>query len=105
MFLGRNRVGRRLGHALYDLHVGHIQLVAAVRPLVGAHLALDNHAGFLGQSFNRVENIRRNGVLRHHALNDAGAIAELREQELAALAKVVEPAADGDGLAFVFADF
>ena len=43
-------------------------------------------------------------LLHHHALDDAAAVAELREQQLAAFAQVVKPAANGDRLAFVLAD-
>ena len=38
------------------------------------------------------------------ALDGSGAVAEDGEEELAGGAEVVEPAADGDGLAFVVAD-
>ena len=39
------------------------------------------------------------------ALDGAGAVAEGGEEELAGGAEVVEPGAEGDGLAFVVADF
>ena len=45
------------------------------------------------------------GIFRDDALDDAGAIAKLREEKFAAFAEVVEPSANGDGLALVFADF
>ena len=38
------------------------------------------------------------------ALDGAGAVAKDGEEELAAFAEVVEPAAEGDGLAFVLAE-
>jgi hypothetical protein len=38
-------------------------------------------------------------------LDYAAAIAKLWEQELAAFAKVIKPAANGNGLAVVLADF
>ena len=41
----------------------------------------------------------------HDALDDAGAVAKNREEQLAGFAHVVEPAADGDFLAVVFAGF
>ena len=103
--LGVIGYGVDFGHALHDLHVGDIEFVAAVGALVGANFAFDDHARFLGQRLDGVENFGRDRVLRHDALNDAGAVAELREQQLSALAQVVEPAADGDGLALVLADF
>ena len=53
----------------------------------------------------RLEQLGRDGLLGDHALDDAAAVAKDGEQQLAAGAQVVEPAADGDGLAFVLADF
>jgi hypothetical protein len=52
-----------------------------------------------------VEDFRRHGVLWDYALNDAGAVAKLREEQLAAFAQVIEPASDGNRLAVVFTDF
>ena len=45
------------------------------------------------------------GVFRDHSLDYSGAVAKIGEQQFAAFAQVVEPAANGDGLAFVLADF
>ena len=39
-----------------------------------------------------------------HALDGSGAVAKDGEEQLAAFAEVVEPAAEGDGLAFVLAE-
>ena len=39
-----------------------------------------------------------------HALDGSGAVAKDGEEQLAALAEVVEPTAQGDGLAFVLAE-
>ena len=103
--LGVIGIRRRLRDALHDLHVGHIELVAAVGALVGADFAFDDDARFLGQRLDGVEYFRRDRVFRNNALNDSRAVAKLREQKLSALAQVVEPAADGDRLAFVLADF
>jgi hypothetical protein len=47
----------------------------------------------------------RDGVFRDHALYDARAVAKLGKKKFAAFAEVIEPSADGDGLAFVLADF
>ncbi len=105
VFLGSNRVRRRLRHALHDLHIRHIELVAAMGPLVGANLAFDNDARLLRQGLDRIEHFRRDRVLRHNPLNDARAVAKLREQQLATFAQVVEPTADRDRLAFMLADF
>src|SRR5580658_5101582 len=104
VFFGSDGVGSGLGHALHDLDVRDVELITAGGALIGADLAFDDDAGFLGEAFDGVENFGRDGVLRDYTLDDAGAVAKLREQELAAFAEVVEPSADGDGLAFVLAD-
>ena len=105
VLLGRDGVRIVRVHTLHDLRVGDVHLVAAGRALVGADFAGDDHARFLGQALDRVEQLGRDGVLGHHALDDAAAVAKDGEQQLAALAQVVEPAAKGDGLAFMLADF
>src|ERR1700687_650172 len=104
MFFGSDGVGSRFGHALHDLDVRDIEFIAAGGALIGANFAFDDDAGFPGEAFDGVENFGRDGVLWDYALDDAGAVAKLREKELAAFAEVVEPSADGDGLAFVGAD-
>ena len=105
MFFGRDRIGIGFGDALHDLDVRDVEFVAAGSALVGADFAFDDDAGFLSEAFDGVEDFGRNCVLRDHALDDAAAVAELGEEEFAAFAEIVEPSADGDGLAFVFADF
>src|ERR1700730_70042 len=104
MFFGSDGVGSRFGHALHDLDIGDIEFIAAGGALIGADFAFDDDAGFLGEAFDSVEDFGRDSVLRDYTLNDARAVAKLREKELAALAEVVEPSADGDGLAFVGSD-
>ena len=99
MLFRRDGIGIGLRHALHDLHVRHVEFVAAGRALVGANLAFDDHARFLRQRLDRFEDLRRDGVLRHHALNHARAVAKLRKQQLPALAQVIEPAAERDRLA------
>ena len=101
------RDGIRIGlrHALHHLHIRHIELISAGRALIGAHLALDDHARLLRQRLDRFEHFRRDRVLRHHALDHARAVAKMRKQQLPALAQVIEPAANGDRLAFVLPDF
>ena len=105
MVFGSDRIGIGFGHALENLYVRDIEFIAAGGALIGADFAFDDDARFLGEAFDGVENFGRDGVFRDYSLNDAGAVAKLREEELAAFAEVVEPSADGDGLAFVFADF
>ena len=52
-----------------------------------------------------IEHFRRDCAFGNHALDHATAITEYREKKFAAFAEIVEPAADGDGLAFVLTDF
>src|SRR5208283_721191 len=95
----------RLGYALHNLDVRDVQFIAAGGALIGADFAFDDDAGFLREPFDGVEDFGWDGVLRNYALNDAGAVAKLGEEEFAAFAEVVKPSADGDGLTFVLADF
>src|SRR5258706_13386357 len=104
MFFGSEGVRGRLGDPLHDLDVRDVEFIAPRSALVGADFALDDDAGFLGESFDSVEDFGGDGVLRDYALDNARAVAKLREQELAAFAEVVEPSANGDRLAFVGAD-
>src|SRR6266404_2543030 len=104
MFFGSNGVRSRLGHALHDLDVRDVEFIAPGSALIGADFAFDDEAGFLGEAFDGVEDFGRDGILWYYALDDTGAVAKLRKEKLAALAEVVEPTADGDGLAFVSAD-
>ncbi len=101
----RDGIGVGFGDALDYLHVRHIEFVAAGGTFIGADFAFNDHARFLRESFDSVEHLGRYGILGHHALNDTGAVAKLREQQLPALAQVVEPAADRNRVAFVLADF
>ena len=96
MFLRRDRIGIVGIDPLHHLRVGDVEFVAAGSALVGAHLAGDDDARLLRQALDRLEQLGRDLALRHHALDDAAAIAKLRKQQLAALAQVVEPAANGD---------
>ena len=105
MFFGSDGIGIAFGHALHDLDVRDVEFIAAGSALIGADLAFDDDAGFLGEALDGVEDFGRDGVLRDYSLDDAGAVAKLREKKLAAFAEVVEPSANGDGLAFVLADF
>ncbi len=104
VFFKRNRKRVGLGNGLHYLHIADVEFVAAGGTLIGTHFAGDDHARFLGKLLDRVEHLRRNRVLRHHALDHAGAVTKDRKQQLAALAQVVEPSADGDGLAIMLAD-
>src|SRR5580704_15232271 len=105
VFFGSDGIRVSFRDALQDLDARNVKLVAARGAFIGAHLALDDDAGFLSEAFDGLEDFGRDGILRHHSLNNAGAVTKLREEELAALSKVVKPSADGNGLAFVLADF
>ena len=105
VLLERDGIGIVFLHALQDLRVADVKFISAGRALVGADFAGDDDAGFLRQALNGVEQFGRDGVLGDNALDDAATVAKDGEQQLAAFAQVVEPAANGDGLAFMPADF
>ena len=96
-------VGVRLGNTLDDLHIFDIEFEAAGSALVGADFARDNDGRFLSEAFERLEDGRGNALYVRYALNCAGAVAKDGEEQLAALAQVVKPSAEGDRLAFVLA--
>ena len=103
VLLERDGVGVGLGHALNHLDVFHIELEAAGRALIGANLPGDDDARLLGEAFERLEHLRRDALYVGYALYGAGAVAKNGKQQLAAFAQVVEPSAQGDGLAFMLA--
>src|SRR5579859_3612224 len=104
VFLGGDGVRIRLGDTLHHLDIGNIEFIAAGIALVGPYLALDNHAGLLRQRLDGLEYFRRDRILGHDSLDDSGAVAKLRKQQLPALAQVIKPAANRDRLAVVLAD-
>jgi hypothetical protein len=93
------------GNALHHMHVAHVQLVSARRPFVGADFAGHNDAGFISQILERLKHFGSHLVLGHHSLDYSRAVAEDGKEQFAALALVVEPAADGDRLAVMPANF
>src|SRR5579862_3192092 len=101
VFLRSDRI--RLGQ-VYGLQVLDAELVAQRGARVGTHHAGDDEGGFLRQMVRQRELLRRYVVLEHHALQHAGAIAELQEVQLAAGAPVVEPALERDLFIVVLAD-
>ena len=101
VLLRRDRVVVRLADDLERLDV---DLVAARRALVGARRAGDDDRGFLRQMIGGLEHLVADRGLRHHRLDEAGAVAERQEVDLAARPAVVQPALDGDFLALVLAD-
>ena len=77
--------------------------VTAGRAFFRADFAGDDDAGFLCQAFQRFECF---GILfqRTDALDDAGAVAEDREEQFAGFAQVIEPAFERNFLAVIPAD-
>jgi hypothetical protein len=100
VFLELDRVRIGIGNALDDFDCGDVDFTAAGRARFGLNFSGDDHARFLRQTLERGEGF---GALleRHDALHHAGAVAKDRKEELAGLAQVVEPAANGDELADV----
>ena len=88
VLLRRDRVVVRLAD---DLEALDVDLVAARRPLVGARRAGDDDRRFLRQVIGRLEQLVADRGLRHHRLDEAGAVAEDQEMDLAARAAVVQP--------------
>ncbi len=99
VLFARDRKGIVFRNALHDFHVAHVEFVAARGTLVCAHFAGDDHAGLIGQILECVKHFRRHLVFGDHALDDACAVAEDGEDQFAAFALVVEPAANSHGLA------
>ncbi len=104
VLLGRDGVRVGLGDALDDVDVFDVELEAAGGALVGADFAGDDDGRLLREALERVKN--GGGYAAHvgHALHGAGAVAKDGKEQLAALARVIEPSANGDGLALVFAE-
>ena len=92
------RDGVHLG-PMYDPQVLHAQLVADGGPGVGTDLAAHDDGRLLGQLPATLEELRGHIALEDDALDDAGAVADLQEVELAAGATVVDPAAQLHALA------
>src|SRR5262249_19691958 len=78
-----------------------VDLVSARRALVGARGARGDDRGFLGQVVGRLEQLVADRRLRHDGLDEARAVAQDQEMDLAARAAVVEPPLDGDLFALV----
>jgi hypothetical protein len=104
MLLEGDGVGVGLGDALNDLKVFDIELEAAGSALVGADLAGDDDAGLLSEAFEGLEDRGRDAFDVGDALDGSGAVTKDGKEQLAALAEVVKPAAEGDGLAFMLAE-
>ena len=98
------RRDRVVGRAGDDLERRDVELVATGRPAVGADRALDDHGAFLREVVGFREELIADGGLRHDGLDEARAVTELQEVQLAARASVRQPAFDRDVLAVVLSD-
>ena len=103
-FFELDGVGGFVGDALGDGDVVDVELEAGGGAGVGADAAGDDEGGFEGEGLEGLEYVLGDGGFGDDALDGAGAVAEDGEEELAGGAEIVEPAAEGDGLAFVLAD-
>ncbi len=103
-FFELDGVGGFVGDALGDGDVVDVELEAGGGAGVGADAAGDDEGGFEGEGLEGLEYVLGDGGFGDDALDGAGAVAEDGEEKLAGGAEVVEPAAEGDGLAFVLAD-
>ena len=104
-FLELDGEGGFVGDALGDGDVVDVELEAGGGAGVGADAAGDDEGGLEGEGLEGLEYALGDGGFGDDALDGSGAVAEGGEEQLAGGAEVVEPAAQGDGLAFVLADF
>ena len=92
------------GDLLDDGDAFDVELVAGGSAGVGADFAGDGEARFEGEILQGLEDFFGDGGFGDDALDGAGAVAEDGEEQLARGAEVVEPSAEGDGLAFVLGE-
>ena len=102
VFLRRDGVVVRLGHD--DVHRRDVDLVAALCPRVRARGAGHHQRRFLREMVGGLEDLVADRGLRHHGLDEARAVTNRQEVDLAARAFVVEPALERDLFAGVLAD-
>ena len=96
--------GGFVGDSLQNFDVFDVEFEAGRGAGVGADFSGDDDAGLQGEVLQRLEDDLGNGGLGDNALDGSGTVAEDGEEELAGGAEIVEPAAEGDGLAFVRAE-
>src|SRR5438093_643006 len=97
----RDRIVVRLADHFDALDV---DFVSARRPRVGPRGAGDDERCLLREVIRGLEQIVAHGGLRHHALNEARAVAQDQKMDLAARSAVVQPPFDGDVFTLVLAD-
>src|SRR5262249_24523597 len=105
MLFRRDRVWFGLRDLLQHLHVRNVEFVPAGGALIRADLSFNNDTRFLRQPFERVERLWRYRVFGDDALNHPTAVWKNGEKKLSALAQVVKPATNRDGLAVVLTNF
>src|SRR5437868_15078367 len=86
---------------LHNLSINHVNLKPARCAFVRADAAAHDERRFLAEMFERVPSLFRYVLLEDDALDDACAVAQLREQKLATRTQVVEPTAQGHSRADV----
>src|SRR5262245_5862877 len=101
MLLWRDRKILRVRH---DGHAGDIDLETAGRSRICADRALDHDRCFLGEMIRLLERLFTDRLLRHDALDEAGAVAYREEVYLPARSAIVQPASERDCLTVVLRD-
>jgi len=101
VFLGGD--GIILGH-LQNLQGPDRKLIAGRRPFVLPHHSPDDDGRFLGDLLPQFEGLLIHLVPGHHPLDNAGAVPDLQEVDLARGPLVVQPALEGDLAAYLLTD-
>src|SRR5271166_1818053 len=99
VIFGCDRVWMFLGNVLQNAGAFHIEFVSASGTLLGPDLPSDNERTFLSEALQRFEDVLGELTLHRNALDHAAAIADDREDDLAGLAQIIEPASDLHSLA------
>ena len=94
VILGRDGIRRLFRNALHNVRAFHVELVSARRARFFADLSANDQRRFLRQILQRFEQFLGQRAFHRDALDDAGAVAQLRETNFSAAAKIVQPARD-----------
>ena len=89
---------------LNDLNVLDIQLIPAGSALIPANRPPDIQGAFLGQLPGSLPHLRGHLVLHKNALDETGAVAELKKLDLSAGTFVVQPCAQLHRFTDMFSD-
>ena len=101
MLLGRDGVGCGFGDEVDDFEVLDVELEAGGGARIGADAACDDDGRLLGEGLDALEDLFGDGGLGDDALDGPGAVAEGGEEQLAGRTNVIEPSAQGYGIADV----